>query len=54
MGSLAVWQGVKAQRQAVRVRANSILVSAAAATDPLLKAQLVLELADLPELPVGE
>ncbi len=57
LGSLSMWQGIRAQkqatqvqRQAMRVRAHSILVSAAAAEDPLLKAQLVLEVADLPEM----
>ena len=51
LGSLAMWQGIRAQRQAMRVRANGILASAAAAEDPLLKALLVFEIADLPELP---
>jgi WD40 repeat protein len=58
LGSIALWLGLQAQRrgeqvrqQAIRVRANSILASAAASDDPLLKALLVNEVADLPDLP---
>ena len=51
LGSVAVWQGRIAQQQATRVRAQSILASAAAANDPLLKALLLDEIAEVPELP---
>ena len=50
LGSVAVWQGRIAQQQATRVRAQSIL-AAAAANDPLLKALLLDEIAEVPELP---
>ncbi|MCK4409721.1 MAG: protein kinase [Candidatus Eisenbacteria sp.] len=51
LGSVAIWQGRIAQERAAHVRANGILASAAATEDPLLKALLVLELADFPDLP---
>jgi WD40 repeat protein/serine/threonine protein kinase len=51
LGSAAFWQGRIAQKRAMQVRAHSILAAAAAVEDPLLKAQLVLEVADVPELP---
>ena len=53
MGSLAVWQGLRAQRQAEAFRISSILASASASADPLTKALLLLELADQPEPPGG-
>jgi WD40 repeat protein/tRNA A-37 threonylcarbamoyl transferase component Bud32 len=48
LGSLALWQGWRAQQEARRVRAQGILLAAAAAKDPLLQAQLLLELGDGP------
>jgi serine/threonine protein kinase/WD40 repeat protein len=51
LGSVAMWQGRVAQQRAALVWANGILASAAATDDPLLKALLVLELADVPDLP---
>ena len=43
LGGAAFWQGTRAEEQARMMRAQSILTSAAAAEDPLLKAQLLLE-----------
>lgn len=51
LGSVALWQSRIAQLRAVQVRANSILASAAAAEDPMLKALLIAEVADFTELP---
>jgi WD40 repeat protein/serine/threonine protein kinase len=49
LGSLTVWQARIAQRRAHQIWVSSVLSSAEASEDPLLKAQLVLELADLPD-----
>jgi len=58
LGSVALWQGRVAQRQAARilqqsmqVRASSILATAAAAEDPVVKTLLLNELQDVPQLP---
>jgi len=51
LGSLTVWQARIAQQRAHQIWVNSVLASARASEDPLLKAQLALELADLPEHP---
>ncbi|MEE8572389.1 MAG: LpqB family beta-propeller domain-containing protein, partial [Gemmatimonadota bacterium] len=51
LGSVACWQGHVAQRRAVEAQANAVLAYATAADDALLKALLVLELADLPKTP---
>ena len=51
LGSLSMWLGWSAQRSAERMRATAVVASAAAAEDPLLKAQLLLEIASRPELP---
>ncbi len=48
---LAIEAEQEAKRQAMRVRSHSILVSAAAAPDPLLKALLLDEIAEVRELP---
>ena len=60
LGAVALWQGRVAQRQATRiqqqatqVRANSILATAAAAADPVIKTLLLNELKDVPQLPGG-
>ncbi|MFQ5680325.1 MAG: protein kinase [Gemmatimonadota bacterium] len=51
LGSLSTWFGWRATQAAARVHASGVLAAAAATEDPLLKAQLILELADLPEVP---
>jgi WD40 repeat protein len=51
LGSIAAWQARVALQRAHHIWVNSVLASAKASEDPLLKAQLVLELADLPEHP---
>ena len=51
LGSLSMWLGWNAQRSAERTKATAVVASAAAAADPLLKAQLLLEVADRPDTP---
>jgi WD40 repeat protein len=51
LGSIAFWQGRIAQRRAIEAQANAVLAYATATDDAVLKALLVLELADLPETP---
>jgi WD40 repeat protein/serine/threonine protein kinase len=51
LGSVAFWQGRIAQERGAQARANGILASAAATDDSFLKALLVLELANSPQLP---
>jgi WD40 repeat protein/serine/threonine protein kinase len=51
LGSLTVWQARVAQRRAHRIWVNSVLASASETDDPLIKALVALELADLPEHP---
>ena len=51
LGSLAMWLGWSAQRTAEQMRATAVVAFAAAAQDPLLKAQLLLEIADRPDTP---
>ena len=58
LGSVSLWQGLEAARQAARVneqaervRASSILATAAAAEDPVVRALMLKELADAPEMP---
>jgi WD40 repeat protein/serine/threonine protein kinase len=50
-GMTATWQGVEMQRQGQRARANGILAYAATTEDPLLKALLIDEIADEPDMP---
>jgi WD40 repeat protein/serine/threonine protein kinase len=57
LGSSTVWQAriaqrraLQVQRQALQVRANSIMASASAVEDPLVKALLLDEIADVPEV----
>ena len=51
LGSLSMWLGWSAQRAAERMQATAVVASAAAAADPLVKALLVLEVADRPDTP---
>ncbi len=46
--SLATWQAVRASAEAHRARAHAILTSATTTQDPLLKALLIDEIADVP------
>ncbi len=49
--SIATWQAVRARAEAHRAQANAILASATGTEDPLLKALLIDEIADVPDLP---
>ena len=51
LGSLSMWFGLRARLSAERMRASAVVATAAATSDPLLKAQLILEVADRPDTP---
>ncbi len=50
-GSMAGWQAVRASAAAERAQANAVMAYAATAEDPLLKALLIDEIAEGPEVP---